>query len=83
MKRDKEKLTSQPITALDNIDKISRDIFDPGPITALENIDKICRNIFDPGKKEIEELIRVCGPERALAILQLAAAYYKSIKRVH
>lgn len=50
---------------------------------AREEIDKICRDIFDPGKEPIEKLIRDNGPERALAILGLAARFYMTLKTVH
>lgn len=55
----------------------------PQQIAALKNIEKIVRDIFDPGKEHIEKLIRDNGPERALVILNLAARFSASLKRVH
>lgn len=54
----------------------------PQQIAALEEIAKI-RRIFDPGKEMMEETIRKFGPERALAILNLAARFGATLKSVH
>lgn len=42
---------------------------------ALEEIARIRRHCLDPGDEAIEKLILTNGPERALAILRLAAYF--------
>ncbi len=51
--------------------------------TALEEIARIRRNGFNPGEDLMNQCILTHGPKRALAIMQLAAAYDRSIEEVH
>ena len=51
--------------------------------SALEEIAKIRRNGFDPPEDLVNQCILTHGPTRALAIMQLAAAYDRSIAPYH
>jgi hypothetical protein len=50
---------------------------------ALEEIARIRRNGFNPGEDLVKKCILTHGPKRALAVMQLAAAYDRSIEEVH
>lgn len=50
--------------------------------SALEEITRI-RRVFDPGDAQVEKLILDNGPERARAILLLAARFGSTLGTVH
>lgn len=50
--------------------------------SALEEIARI-RRVFDPGDVQVKKLIRDNGPDRARAILLLAARFGSTLGTVH
>jgi len=50
---------------------------------ALEEIDKIRRNGFNPGEEQMKLVLLNRRPARALAIMQVASAYDRSMIPYH